>query len=734
MPEDMLVVADAAATARLHAIGPAAVLASWDVPTDFAGRVTARLDGNPVPRPYSRLLVPTLRGRKRIVAVVMWPNAAYSTSLLSFHDDAGRTVAQASPARHGIEPFDPVALLAGLDAGARIRVITLMVEAAQNAPILRDDPAVASACREAALQLTPQPRPMAPIVDLSPELVLCETGVDASFGAVSTVMLVGQDWVRRLPGRPQRSTGQHGEKLHLAVPRRQLLNGVLVLMAGRGGMTCRKLAPGRAQARPSLVEWLENGRVATAVRDYAARAVAEGAAAAPAILAELQLLTPLPVRSAAAAGRPLSAEIELAMGFPMPGLFAAGWVADPHRLVAGVRAIDVTGEVRPLNSHPLRFPYQPKPKEPPKPDATGFVLFEEWKEAPSIPRLQFRFELLLRSGARVELVAPPQPSDLAEARRRLLAAVPARYADATIIERAIAPAVGPLQAAIMAARQAPELIEIGRPIADPWISVIVPLYRNLDFLRFQLGAFAVDPAFQEVELIYVLDSPEQRADVEHLLRGLHLLYDLPIKLVVNAANYGYAAANNAGAAFATGRHLLLLNSDVVPERPGWLDTLATALESRDEISAVGPKLMFEDGSLQHAGLCFGRRPGGGWMNQHYFKGYPRLWPAAQKRREVPGVTGACFLVKADRFRAVAGFTEDYVIGDYEDSDLCLKLRREGGRILYEPRAELYHLERQSIRQHEGYTTSLASEYNAWLHGKRWGDAMADLTDRFGSAM
>jgi GT2 family glycosyltransferase len=286
----------------------------------------------------------------------------------------------------------------------------------------------------------------------------------------------------------------------------------------------------------------------------------------------------------------------------------------------------------------------------------------------------------------------------------------------------------------MAARQPPELVEIGRPVRDPWVSIIIPLYRNLDFLRFQLGAFAVDPVFREAELIYVLDSPEQRNDVEHLLRGLHLLYDLPIKLVVNSANHGYAAANNAGAGFATGHHLLLLNSDVVPDRPGWLEDLARALESSEQVSAVGPKLMFEDGSLQHAGLCFGRRPDGGWINQHYFKGYPRLWAAAQRRREVPGVTGACCLVKAERFRAVGGFTEDYVIGDYEDSDLCLKLRREGGRILYEPRAELYHLERQSIRQHVGYTTSLASEYNAWLHASRWSDAMAALTERFGSAM
>jgi len=733
MPEDLLVLADTVLTARLQAIGPAAVLAAWDA-NEIPRRLTAKLDGVAVPRPYSRLLVPTLRGRQRAIAVVMWPNAAYSTGTLTFHDEEDRIVASVSPAHNGIEPFDAVTLLAGLDPGARIRTIMLLVEAAQNAPILRDDPEVARACREAALQLAPQPRPMVPLADLSPELVLCETAIDANFSAVNAVMLVGQGWVRRLPGRPQRSTLRQGDRLHLAIGRRQLESGALVVMSGRGGMTCRRLQPGRNQTRPSLIEWLEHARPPVALRDYVARAVADGAAAAPAILAELQVLTPLPPRAVTVQGRPIAAEIQLAMGFPMPGLFAAGWVSDPHRLVAGVRAIDVTGETRPLQSLPQRFPYQPKGNEPPRPDATGFVLFEDWPAPPSLPRLQFRFELLLRSGARVELVAPTQPSDLAEARRQLLASVPARFASTEIIEQAIAPAVGPLQAALMAARQAPEIVEIGRPVADPWISIIIPLYKNLDFLRFQIGAFAVDPAFREAEIIYVLDSPEQCHDVEHLLRGLHLLYDLPMRLVVNSANHGYAAANNAGAAIATGRHLLLLNSDVVPERPGWLDTMAAALESDQAVSAVGPKLMFEDGSLQHAGLCFGRRPTGGWMNQHYFKGYPRFWPAAQKRREVPGVTGACFMVRAERYRAVGGLTEDYVIGDYEDSDLCLKLRREGGRILYEPRAELYHLERQSISQHEGYTTSLASEYNSWLHARRWSAEMADLTDRFGSAM
>jgi GT2 family glycosyltransferase len=731
MPDDMLILADTAAKARLYAIGPAAVLATWDA-DEIPQHLTATLDDLPVPRPYSRLLVPTLRGRQRALAVVMWPDACFSAGLLAFHNEDHRLIAYSS-AQQGIEPFDAIALLAGLDPGARIRVIMLLIEAAQNAPLLRDDPAMAAACREAAAQLAPQPRPITPVVDLAPELVLCETVVDANFGTATAVMLVGNGWVRRLSRRPQRVVVAGRELIYLALERRQLESGVLVLMIGTSGMTCRRLVSARGTPRPSLIEWLEHNVVPVALRDYAARAIADRASAAAAILAELQLLAPLTARALTVPGRPLAAEVQLAIAFPLPGLFAAGWVADPHRLVAGVRAIDVTGETKMLRTPPLRFPYAPKTADALPQDITGFVLFEEWR-APPLPRLQFRFELLLRSGARVELIAPPQPADLAEARRRLLASVPSRYATPDLIERAIAPAIAPLQAALIEARQPADIIQIGTPVRAPWVSVIIPLYRNLDFLRFQLGAFAIDPFFQETQLVYVLDSPEQRGEVEHLLRGLHLLYGLPITLVVNAANSGYAAANNAGAEVAIGRHLLLLNSDVIPERPGWLEAMTAALESDPTIAAVGPKLLFEDGSLQHAGLCFGQRPTGGWFNQHYYKGYPRLWPAAQQRREVPGVTGACCLVRADQFRDVGGFTEDYVIGDYEDSDLCLKLRQTGGRILYEPRAELYHLERQSIRQHDGYTTSLASEYNAWLHEQRWSDAMAELTSEFGSAM
>jgi GT2 family glycosyltransferase len=184
---------------------------------------------------------------------------------------------------------------------------------------------------------------------------------------------------------------------------------------------------------------------------------------------------------------------------------------------------------------------------------------------------------------------------------------------------------------------------------------------------------------------------------------------------------------------AHGELLTLLNSDVIPLAPGWLATLRTALEVQEgarKTGVVGPKLLFDDGSLQHAGLTFARDPEGRWYNTHLFKGYPRDWPAANKPRAVPGVTGAAMLLPRDLYEAVGGFTEHYIVGDYEDSDLCLKIRAADREIRYEPRAALHHFERRSIELHPGYTGTAASAYNRRLHAERWSDTMAALVAEF----
>ncbi len=71
------------------------------------------------------------------------------------------------------------------------------------------------------------------------------------------------------------------------------------------------------------------------------------------------------------------------------------------------------------------------------------------------------------------------------------------------------------------------------------------------------------------------------------------------------------------------------------------------------------------------------------------------------------------------FMEIGGFDDGYVIGDYEDSDLCLKIARAGLGIVYVPSVQLYHLERQSISKSLDYTRGVASQHNSWLQTKRW---------------
>ena len=353
------------------------------------------------------------------------------------------------------------------------------------------------------------------------------------------------------------------------------------------------------------------------------------------------------------------------------------------------------------------------------------VLLPMFPHCRDVRHVQPSLLLQLRSGSRIELTPAPRSLGHAAARDVVLGCIPPGHVTPSMMQQCIAPAAARLHRAAMQAQDAADVINIGRPVTKPIASILIPLYRNLGFIRFQLAALAEDPDCRRSQIIYVLDSPEQRNDVEHLLRGLHRLTDLPVTLVVMPRNLGYAAANNTGAREAQAPILLLLNSDVVPIAPGWLRTLMEPF-SRAGIGATGPKLLFEDGSIQHAGLHFERDEDGIWFNRHFHKGMPRYWPDAQLRRDVPGVTGAALAIRRKLFEQIGGVCEDYIIGDYEDSDLCLRVRSAGSAITYVPEAELFHFERRSIGLHAGYTRTHAALYNRLLHHARWDDTITAL--------
>jgi GT2 family glycosyltransferase len=268
----------------------------------------------------------------------------------------------------------------------------------------------------------------------------------------------------------------------------------------------------------------------------------------------------------------------------------------------------------------------------------------------------------------------------------------------------------------------------GEPPREAAVSIVIPLYQRLDFLEHQMLQFSRDPELAAIDLVYVLDSTEQEDELAAKARELFGLYELPFRVVNLTSGAGFAGANNLGVEVAAAERLLLLNSDVIPDRPGWIGAMAEFYEATEGIGALGPKLLYEDDTLQHAGMYFQRQPGSeAWENAHCFKGLHRGFPAANLTRPVPAVTAACMMVDRGLYEEVGGLPLHYVQGDYEDSELCLRFAEAGRQNWYLPTVELYHLEGQS---YVPGVRRIPSEYNMWLHTSIWGDriesTMADF--------
>jgi GT2 family glycosyltransferase len=258
------------------------------------------------------------------------------------------------------------------------------------------------------------------------------------------------------------------------------------------------------------------------------------------------------------------------------------------------------------------------------------------------------------------------------------------------------------------------------------VSIIVPLYGRHDLAEYQMAQFADDPEFQSVELIYVVDDPAIFDEFRSICSDLYGIYQVPFVLAFPGANLGFAGANNFGAEIARGQYLLLMNSDVMPKRPGWLGDLLRIYKSLRAPGLLGAKLLYEDGSVQHAGIGFRRHAAWGdlWINDHPLKGQSPLGLSGV--REVDAVTAACALIEATLYRELGGFSEDYIVGDFEDSDLCLRASSAGRRNHIALDIELYHLERQSQnRVGDAIWRTNLTAYNCWLHNSRW----ADLIER-----
>lgn len=155
--------------------------------------------------------------------------------------------------------------------------------------------------------------------------------------------------------------------------------------------------------------------------------------------------------------------------------------------------------------------------------------------------------------------------------------------------------------------------------------------------------------------------------------------------------FNFAAMNNLGAGMAETPNLLFLNDDVRATAPEWAELLAEQV-SREEVGVAGAVLWYPSGVLQHAGIVTGVGDGVGHVGR-YMKS-SALWPWLLAARNVSAVTGACLAIRRDIFGRLGGF-DTLFPNNYNDVDLCFRVRSQGYRVICVPVPGLIHAECQS---------------------------------------
>jgi GT2 family glycosyltransferase len=209
--------------------------------------------------------------------------------------------------------------------------------------------------------------------------------------------------------------------------------------------------------------------------------------------------------------------------------------------------------------------------------------------------------------------------------------------------------------------------------------------RSAKLLQRCLAEIARRTSYANREIVVVQHRAGDIAAMDRLIKS-HACTRVPY-----TGPFHYASMNNLGARHATGEVLVFLNDDVEPLAPEWLDALL-AHACRREVGAVGAKLLYPSGAIQHAGVVIGIMDGAGHLHRNTFGAQYWNWlPAA---RNVSAVTGACLAMRKSVFEELGGFDESFPV-NYNDVDLCLRARQAGYEVIVEPAAVLRHHECQS---------------------------------------
>lgn len=236
------------------------------------------------------------------------------------------------------------------------------------------------------------------------------------------------------------------------------------------------------------------------------------------------------------------------------------------------------------------------------------------------------------------------------------------------------------------------------------VSIVIVNYNGADVILACLNSIFQHFESAKLEVI-VVDNASQDGSPELIAQKFP-----EVRLIRQAVNVGFGAANNAGVHHAQGQYLFLLNSDTLIQS-NILPTLISKLESAPHIGIVGPRLLNPDGSFQLS-TAYEIGIWGEWRTLQEVKKYrhsanrPALAQQYGTDQFVDIVVGAAMLMRRSHFLDIGGFDETFFMY-FEESDLCQRFRDAGYQILYTPDVSVTHIGGYSVAQTAG---KMAAEY------------------------
>ena len=231
----------------------------------------------------------------------------------------------------------------------------------------------------------------------------------------------------------------------------------------------------------------------------------------------------------------------------------------------------------------------------------------------------------------------------------------------------------------------------------PRVSLIVPTRDRMELLSRCVSGLLHRTNYPDLELLIVNNDSREQPTLELFER---LQADKRVRILHVPGQFNYSTLNNRAVHEATGEIIVLVNNDIDVIDGSWLRELVS-IAMRPDVGAVGPKLLFGDGRIQHAGVVLGVGSHGNGPGVAGHFGYSAArndvgyFGQYALTREVSAVTGACLAMRKAVYEAVGGLDAAHLPVTFNDVDLCLRIRASGRRVIWTPFAELYHLESAS---------------------------------------